>query len=111
MIIDAKHILSHPPAWEALKRALRSKKIAIEAQDNDNNVITTIMLDPEPIDLNLKVIIMGDPEVYNIIAESDPEFSSLFKISAHFTSTMNRTKDSVNRYARLIADLVKERLA
>ena len=109
LIIDAKHILSHPPAWEALKRALRSKKIAIEAQDNDNNVITTIMLDPEPIDLNLKVIIMGDPEVYNIIAESDPEFSSLFKISAHFTSTMNRTKDSVNRYARLIADLVKEK--
>ena len=58
LIIDAKHILSHPPAWEALKRALRSKKIAIEAQDDDNNVITTIMLDPEPIDLNLKVILM-----------------------------------------------------
>ena len=63
LIIDAKHILSHPPAWEALKRALRSKKIAIEAQDDDNNVITTIMLDPEPIDLNLKVILMGDSDL------------------------------------------------
>ncbi len=109
LIMDARNIISHPPAWEALKRSLRSKKISMDPPGEESSVISTVILDPEPIDADLKVILIGEPDLYYLLADSDPEFSELFKIEAHFTSSMDRTPENVNKYARLIADLTKDK--
>ncbi len=109
LIMDARNIITHPPAWEALKRSLRSKKISMDPPGEESSVISTVILDPEPIDADVKVILIGEPDLYYLLAENDPEFSELFKIEAHFTSSMERTSENVNKYARLIADLTKDK--
>lgn len=109
LIMDARDIISHMPAWEALKRSLRSKKIAMDPPGEESSVISTVILNPESIDLDIKVILIGEPDLYHILSENDMEFPELFKIEAHFSSIMPRTPENITKYANLIADLVREK--
>ena len=109
LILEAKSIIANPQAWEALKRCLNSKKIAIESPIDDANIVTTVVLNPEQIDLNVKVVLLGDSYIYSLLSDNDYDFTSLFKVSAHFASSMDRTPENVNLYARLIADLVRSK--
>ena len=109
LILEAKSIIANPQAWEALKRCLNSKKIAIESPVDDANIVTTVVLNSEQIDLNVKVVLLGDSYIYSLLSYNDYDFTSLFKVSAHFASSMDRTSENVNLYARLIADLVRSK--
>lgn len=106
LVMDAKDLLSHPTAWEALKRALRSKKITLDPPSEDG--MMTAILEPETIPLDIKVILMGEPDLYYTLAESDPDFPELFKVQANFFSTMEKTTEKIENYARLIATLARK---
>lgn len=108
ILIDARKLLLQPFAWDSLKRALASKSIKIEAP-TDDTTFTTISLDPEPIPLDVKVILTGDEELYELLSERDPDFSDYFKVEADFGVYMDRTKENEIEYAKLIGSLSKKK--
>ncbi len=107
LILDAEKILSQPYAWEGLKRALQSGEIRIESLAELIGLSSTVQLEPEPVPLDLKVVLIGERIVYYLLAELDPDFLSLFKINADLESEVNRTAEGMVQYARLIATLAR----
>ena len=108
ILIDARKLLLQPFAWDSLKRAISSKSIKIETP-TDDTTFTTISLDPEPIPLNVKVILTGDEELYELLSERDPDFKDYFKVEADFGMTMDRTEENEIEYAKLIGSLSKKK--
>ncbi len=104
LLIDARKLLLQPFAWDSLKRALASKNIKIESP-GDETSFTTISLDPEPIPLDVKVILTGDEELYDLLSERDPDFSDFFKVEADFGTIMDRNDKNEIEYAKLIGSL------
>lgn len=108
LLIDARKLLLQPFSWDSLKRALASKTIKIETP-GDETTFTTISLDPEPIPLDVKVILTGDEELYELLSEKDPDFSDYFKVEADFGTVMDRTPENELEYAKLIGSLSKKK--
>jgi predicted ATP-dependent protease len=108
LILDARRLLTHPYAWEALKRALRSGEIRIESLERSLGLMSTVSLEPEPIPLNVKVVLVGDRLLYYMLQYYDPEFSDLFKVAADFEDTCNRDSQSSADLARFIGNMVNE---
>ena len=103
LIIKARSIVSKY-AFEILKRALLTKKIAIADQEEDS-ANTIISLSPQPIPLSVRVILVGPPDLYYQLFENDPEFKELFKVEANFTGSMPRNKEEVMNYAGVLSGL------
>jgi len=110
LLLDARKLLLSPFAWEALKRAIKGREIRIEqpAEAVGYNLISTQSLDPEPIPLDIRVVLFGDRELYYTLSALDPDFSRLFKVQADFDDTITRSSENDHAYARLIASIVKE---
>lgn len=108
LLIDARKLLIQPFAWDSLKRALANKFIKIESP-GDETSFSTISLDPEPIPLDIKVILTGDEELYEILNERDPDFRDFFKVEADFGVEMDRTTHNEIEYAKLIGSLSKKK--
>lgn len=106
LLLDAVKLLHQPFAWEALKRALRTRQIRIEPLGQTLGMVSTVSLEPEPIPLDVKVILFGDHAVYGLLATLDPELEDLFKVVADFEASMDRDERSQADYAKLIAGLV-----
>ncbi|MEQ8699154.1 MAG: AAA family ATPase [Bauldia litoralis] len=107
LIIDARKLLTQPYAWDELKRALFNREIRIESLPQLMGYATTVTLEPEPIPLDLKVVLVGEPMLYYLLAAQDPDFLSLFKVQAEFSDHMPWSDDSVHLYAKLIGTIVK----
>lgn len=108
LIIDAHKLLSQPYAWEGLKRALFAGKVHIESLAEQLSLVSTVALEPEALPLDIKVILLGDRVLYYLLQEFDPDFAELFKVSADFETSLERTPDSELLYARLIGTLVSK---
>ncbi len=108
LIIDARRLLMEPFAYEGLKRTLRSRQIRMEPVERLLGLMSTVTLEPEPIELNTKVVLIGEPMIYYLLNDYDPEFQSLFKVQADFEYDMERNSVSQHRYAVLIAGLARE---
>lgn len=108
LIIDAQKLLTQPYSWEALKRILVAKKINIESLGDTVGLVNTVSLEPEPIPLDIKVVLVGSRALYYILEEDDPEFSELFKVEVDFSETIDCSKESLNQYAQVIATLVRK---
>lgn len=108
LLIDARKLLLQPYAWDSLKRALASKSIKIETP-SDETSFTTISLDPQPIPLDVKVILTGDEDLYEVLSERDPDFTDYFKVEADFGVLMDRTEENELEYAKLIGSLSKKK--
>ncbi len=108
LVLDAHKILSIPHAWEALKRSLYAKKVKIESLDQVVNSDTTVTLEPEPIPLKLKIILLGNRITYYMLHELDPDFPELFKVEADFDEEILRDEESIINYARLIASRARK---
>jgi lon-related putative ATP-dependent protease len=108
LLVDARRLLLSPFAWEALKRAIKAREIRIEQPTEMTGLISTQTLDPEPIPLDIKVVLFGDRELYYLLAAYDPDFPRLFKVQADFDDTIARSSENDTAYARLIASVVKE---
>lgn len=107
LILDARKVLTQPGAWEGMKRALKSGRIKIESLAEMFSLMSTMTLEPEPIDLNVKVIMIGSPFVYYLLQHYDPEFPELFKVAADFDVQMHRDGDSHQMYARLLRTIIE----
>lgn len=108
LILEARQLLSQPFAWEGLKRVLLSRVIRIVAPGEQYGQVTTVSLDPEPIPLATKVLLLGDAEVYEMLSALDPDFPALFKVVADLEPDVPRDTASERLYAQLVATLVKE---
>ncbi|MCH9808544.1 MAG: AAA family ATPase [Alphaproteobacteria bacterium] len=108
LLVDARKLLLSAFAWEALKRALQTETIRIEQPGESLGLMTTQTIDPEPIPLNVKIVLFGDRQLYYLLSKGDPEFQHLFKVQADFEDRIERNDDNTNQYARLIASLIGE---
>jgi predicted ATP-dependent protease len=107
LILHMEDILQHPQAWEGLLRALRAGQAKID-DPGDGDGPKTKGIRPDPIPLKLKVILIGDDELYDFLLDSDPRFIKLFKIKAHMTGHMPRNTKGINIYLSHIRRIVEE---
>ena len=107
LLLDIRKVLSQPFAWDGLKHALQSRKIRIESLGQMYSLVSTVSLEPEPVPLNVKVILFGDRLFYYLLQQYDPDFGELFKVAADFEERMERNSETHRIYARLIATLVR----
>lgn len=111
LILEAHRLLQQPYAWETLKRALRAKEICTESLGAALGLVSTVSLEPEPIPLKVKVVLLGSRLLYHLLHESDPDFAELIKVPADFEMNMDRGDEQCGLYARLLATLAaKEKL-
>jgi predicted ATP-dependent protease len=107
LLIDAYKLLTQPFSWEGLKRALAAGEIRTESLGQTYGLVSTVALEPEPIPLNAKVVLLGERLIYYLLLAYDPEFGELFKVQADFEDEIERNAQHEALYARLIATLVK----
>jgi lon-related putative ATP-dependent protease len=108
LILDALKLLMQPFAWETLKRVLQSAEIRIESLAQITSLISTQSLEPEPIPLEVKVVLLGDRHIYYLLGALDPEFAELFKVAVDFDDRLVRDSNNEQRYAQLIATLARQ---
>jgi predicted ATP-dependent protease len=108
LILDARRLLLEPFAWEGLKRALRAGALCIESLGEALSLVSTVSLDPEPIPLNVKVVLIGERLLYYLLYEFDPDFRELFKVAVDFETSAERTDDADALYARMIGTLARK---
>jgi lon-related putative ATP-dependent protease len=108
LILEARKVLLQPFAWEELKRALRSQEIRLEALGQMLSLISTVSVEPEPIPLDVKVVLLGERLLYYMLYELDPDFGELFKVAADFEEQIDRTVDNHLLYARMIGTLARK---
>ncbi len=105
LILDVRRVLMQPYAWEGLKRVLKAREIKIEPVAG---LISMLSLDPEPVAIDVKVILIGDPTLYYLLCQHDPDFPSLFKVVADFDRIVDRDPETEGLYAGLIAELARK---
>ncbi|NMG44231.1 AAA family ATPase [Aromatoleum toluvorans] len=105
LVIDVERLLMQPFAWEGLKRALRSAEIRIEPPAEAQGWSNLLTLEPEAVPCDVKVVLIGDREMFYLLTENDPDFPELFKVAADFDEDMLRNNANVERYAALLATL------
>jgi predicted ATP-dependent protease len=102
LVLDAQKLLTGYFGWPSLKRALEAGLIRIETLEQALSVASTVSLAPEPIPLDLKVVLVGPPALYYLLSGNDEDFADLFKIAADFEDRIERTPETTLLYARLI---------
>jgi lon-related putative ATP-dependent protease len=107
LILDAQKVLQQPLAWEQLKRTLQAREIRVETMGQTLGLVSTVSLEPEPIPLEVKVVLLGERLLYYLLYQLDPDFAELFKVAADFEEQMPRTPENHLLYARLIATLAR----
>ncbi|MEE8445423.1 MAG: ATP-binding protein, partial [Alphaproteobacteria bacterium] len=107
LILDALKVLTQPYAWEELKRALRAAEARIEGLAEALGLSATVSLQPEPIPLDVKVVLVGDREIYYMLAQADPDFAEMFKVAIDFDDVVDRSETTMHDYARMIATMVR----
>lgn len=107
LILDVLKVLSQPFAWEALKRALRSREIRTESLGQALSLISTVSLEPEPIPLDVKVVLVGERMLYYLLHAYDPEFGELFKVAVDFEDDVARNTQTDLHYAHVIATIAQ----
>jgi lon-related putative ATP-dependent protease len=103
LVLDARRVLAEPFAWDALKRSLRSGAVAITSMDERLSLVSTVSLEPDPITLDLRVVLVGDRLVHALLVMLDPDFADLFRLQADFEESIVRDDAAVAGLARLIA--------
>jgi lon-related putative ATP-dependent protease len=107
LIVDALDMLRNAFSYEALKRAMKNQEIRIEDVLEQYRLISTAGIKPEAIPLDVKVVVVGTPNIYYLLYNLDPDYNELFKVKADFDSRMERTPENVKKYALFVADAQK----
>jgi lon-related putative ATP-dependent protease len=108
LVIDALDVLVQPLSWGALKRALRAGSVRVELPGQALGLVTASTLEPEPIPLDLKVVLIGDRAIYYLLHDLDPQFPGLFKIAADFEEDVPRDAAGVRAFSRVVAAFVRQ---
>src|SRR5437773_4837740 len=107
LMLDAQRLLTGNFGWASLKRALNAGEIRIETLEQLLSTASTVSLQPEPIPLDVKVVLVGPPALYYLLSANDEEFGDLFKIAADFEDRVERTPATTLLYARLICAMTR----
>ena len=111
LIIPVEDLLRNPFSYDGLKRDLKDRNMAIEEPEERYGFLSVKTLKPQPIPLTAKVILIGNPYLYQMMFTLDQDFQELFKIKAEFDTTMPRTDEKVQQYAAFVCMLCeKEKL-
>ncbi len=102
IILQASDLLANPICYDALKKALLVKELNIENNMEQRSYMVMISLKPEPIPLNVKVLLLGDASIYQTLLALDPDFKKLFKIKVEFEETAPRTDANIMKLARFV---------
>jgi lon-related putative ATP-dependent protease len=108
LILEAKDVLRALMAWEGLKKALKSRTVRIEDPLDELRLLSTISLAPEPIPLDVKVVLTGSPLLYHLLYSLDEDFRELFKVKVDFDDSLPRTPESELLYARFVGGACRE---
>jgi lon-related putative ATP-dependent protease len=107
IVLPINDLIRNPLVWESLKRALTNDELQIEDVSEKISFATTKSTRPQPIPLNIKVILVGKPEIYKALLTLDEQFNELFKVKADFDTQMPRNEENTKNYARFVARLCK----
>lgn len=107
LVLDARELLSEQGAWKILTRTIKNQLLEIVPADMAWP-FSQPTLKPEPIPVNVRVILLGDAGTYYMLDNNDPDFPNLFKVLVDFDSEIPRDSDGFNHYATIIAKMVKE---
>jgi len=107
LLLDAFKLLTQPFAWEGLKRALTTRTLQIESLGQMYSMVSTISLEPEPVPLDVKVVLFGERFWYHLLFARDPDFCELFKVAVDFEDEVARTPENQALLARLIATIAR----
>jgi predicted ATP-dependent protease len=108
LILQVLDVLRSAFAWDALKRSLICREVTTENLGEQYTPIPTEQLRPEPIPLDVKVILLGQPEVYYLLYQTDPDFQELFKVKADFAPDMDWNDEHLSNYTSFISRQVRE---
>ena len=109
LIMQAADLLSHPLSWQGLKRALKSGEIRIEHPAEEHIWLAPTGLRPESIPLNVKIILIGTPDIYHLLYNFDEVFRKYFKVKVEFDGEMDRTPENMLQLARFIRSYTDEK--
>ncbi|MCC6778907.1 MAG: AAA family ATPase [Hyphomicrobiales bacterium] len=105
LLLDARALLSEAFSWTALKRTLRRGEIEIEDVARFLGLTSTVSLQPDPIPLKVKVVLIGDRLLYFLLSALDPDTALHFKVLADFEDDLERTRENEQLLARLVASI------
>jgi lon-related putative ATP-dependent protease len=108
LILPAREVLLNQYAWEGLQRALRDQALRIVELGTQLGLLSTTTLEPEPMPLNVKVVLIGTPMLYYMLQDHDEDFTKLFKVKAEFATLMERTKETEREYALFVKAVIDE---
>ncbi|MFP4084038.1 MAG: Lon protease family protein [Desulfonatronovibrio sp.] len=103
LVMRAEDILAQPQSWEGLLRCLRSGRAEIDDPSDHYDMVRTRTIRPEPVPLDIKIVIIGSDEVYEILLDADERFAKLFRIKAHMQDSMVRNNESVHKQSLILA--------
>ncbi|WP_312814843.1 AAA family ATPase [Sedimentibacter sp.] len=107
LILQAKDLLMDPYAWDALKKALKYRQALVENIGEQSRFVPTVTLKPEPIPLNVKVILVGSFLYYRFLS-TDEDFKKLFKVNVDFDVEMDRTNENIQHYVSFIGSMCQQ---
>lgn len=102
LILQVNDVLSNPQSFEAIKRTLKTRQITIENIKEQMGLVAVSALKPEPIPIDVKIILVGSREIYHLLYNYDRDFRKLFKIKADFDDQMDRNDENIHRLAQFI---------
>jgi lon-related putative ATP-dependent protease len=108
LVLEAPALFRQPFAWEALKRALRERAVRIENLVEQFALLPTATITPEPVELSVKVVLIGPPVVYHLLHALEEDFPELFKVKADFAPDMPWSDEHVAGYAAFVSRCVRE---
>ncbi|WP_299649297.1 Lon protease family protein [uncultured Tateyamaria sp.] len=103
LVLDAHRLLSEPFAWDALKRCLQAQSVTITSLADQLNLTSTTTLEPDPIPLDVRVVLIGNRRLHMLLTLLDPEFGELFKLQADFEDDLPRSARNTRRMVQLVA--------
>jgi len=107
LVVNARDVLISPFSWDALKRSIRNSEIKIEDVLEQYRVITMVSQKPEPIPMQVKIIMIGPPLIHYLLYHLEPDYRKLFKVKAEFDTRVQRTPEAVKEYALFISSHCK----
>ncbi|MBZ0154739.1 MAG: AAA family ATPase [Alphaproteobacteria bacterium] len=108
IVINAMDLLKNIFSYDALKRSIKDRVIKMEDVWEQYRLVSTAGLKPEPIPLDVKVILHGNPYLYYLLYNLDEEYREIFKVKADFDNRMDRTPENMEKYASFVATCQKE---